>query len=82
MYGSHHPQAYVDRLYWKRSDGGRGLQSVEECIEIEETCLAYYVGQKEETLLKEVEKDELIEFKGDPKEKNKEFTRNRKVNYH
>ena len=26
-----HPQADVDRLYLKRSEGGRGLLSVEDC---------------------------------------------------
>ena len=29
-YRSMHPQADVDRLYWKRAEGGKGLQSVEE----------------------------------------------------
>ena len=25
MYGAHHPQADIDRLYLRRADGGRGL---------------------------------------------------------
>ena len=30
-----HPQADVDRLYGKRSEGGRGLLSIEDCVNIE-----------------------------------------------
>ncbi len=33
--GAHHSQADVDRLYCERREGGRGLMSVEECIERE-----------------------------------------------
>ena len=35
MHRSMHPQSDVDRLYWKRTEGGRGLQSVEEVVELE-----------------------------------------------
>ena len=52
MHRSMHPQSDVDRLYWKRAEGGRGLKSVEEVVELEKASLGYYLGQTEETLLK------------------------------
>ena len=36
MYRSLHPRADVDRLYWKRKNGGKGFISVEECVRIEQ----------------------------------------------
>ena len=27
-----HPRTYVDRFYWKRKSGGKGLISVEKCV--------------------------------------------------
>ena len=53
MYRSMHPQSDVYRLYWKRAEGGRGLKSVE----LEKASLGHYLGQTEETLLKEVVRD-------------------------
>ena len=35
MYRSLHPRADVDRLYWMRKNGEKGLISVEECVKIE-----------------------------------------------
>ena len=32
MYRSLHPRADVDRLYWMRKNGEKGLISVEECV--------------------------------------------------
>ena len=49
-----HPQADVDRLYWKRKGGGWGLISIEDFIIIEENSLGYYMNTKPEQLLKEV----------------------------
>ena len=43
IYRSLHPQADVDRLYVKRSQGGRGLISVEDCVNIEVGSLYQYV---------------------------------------
>ena len=43
IYRALHPQADVDRLYYKRADGGRGLISVEDCVEIEVNSLYSYV---------------------------------------
>ena len=51
IYKSLHSQADVDRLYVKRSKGGRGLISVEDCVNIEVGSLHKYVGGSSERLL-------------------------------
>ena len=35
IYRALHPQADVDRLYVRRSKGGRGMISIEECVNLE-----------------------------------------------
>ena len=39
IYRTHHPQADVNRLYIKRSEGGQGLIGVEDCIRVEQASL-------------------------------------------
>ncbi len=56
MCGAYRKQSSVDRLYMKRKDGGRGLISVEECVESEVKSLGEYVAKSEEWMLKEVAK--------------------------
>ena len=34
MYGALHPKSDVDRLYIPRKEGGRGLISIEDCVEL------------------------------------------------
>ena len=48
MYGAHHPQADIDRLYLRRADGGRGLISVEDCVRMEGESLLRYIEQDTE----------------------------------
>ena len=43
IHNAMHPQADVDRLYMKRAEGGRGLISLEECVELECESLAKYI---------------------------------------
>ena len=52
IYGGLHPRSCVDRLYIPRSDGGRGLLSVEDCVEEEKCILSKYAPQNKETLFK------------------------------
>ena len=40
-----HPQADVDRLYLKWSEGGRGMIGVEDCVTIETNSLMSYIKQ-------------------------------------
>ncbi len=59
IYRTHHPQADVDRVYMKRSQGGRGLIGVEDCIRIQQRCLKKYIDNNSEKWFKAV-KDEGI----------------------
>ena len=43
IHNAMHPQAHVDGLYMKRAEGGRGLISVEDCVELECDSLAKYI---------------------------------------
>ena len=51
IYRSMHPQGDVDRIYWKRKEGGRGLFGVEDVVRIEENSMGFYTNDKEEKLL-------------------------------
>ena len=83
MYGALHLKRYVDRLYVKRKEGGRGLMGVECCIKGEENRLGYVVNS-EENLIRDVATAETIntednvmsgEFK---KQKKQELKRNQR----
>jgi hypothetical protein len=48
IYKCFHPRNDVDRLYnWKRVEGGRGFQSVEDVVEIEKCSLGYYLTDRQ-----------------------------------
>ena len=81
IYRSMHPQGDVDRLYMKRVAGGRGLQSVEETVELEEASLAFYLETKEEKLLREVSREQILEFNGSPQDKKKAMLKDRQMKY-
>ena len=38
IYGALHPKSDVDRLYIPRKEGGRGLISIEDCVELTTIC--------------------------------------------
>ena len=45
IYKTSHPRADVDRLYFKIREGGRGLISVQNCVEVESgVCLPMQVA--------------------------------------
>ena len=52
IHGALHPRSNVSRLYLPRREGGRGLISVEDAINIEERNINVYVCQSQERLLK------------------------------
>ena len=54
IYRTLHPRADVDRLYFKRREGGRGLISVQNCVEVESGSLFAYASSSRENLLKAV----------------------------
>lgn len=61
MHGALHPKANINRLYMKRKRGGRGLISVEECVNSEKRNLKEYVANSKEELLKHVAKVRGVE---------------------
>ena len=54
-----HQEADVDRLYFKRSEGGRGLMSVEDSVNSEINSLSRYVQSCKGPLLEAVYKEEV-----------------------
>ena len=52
MHGAFHPKSDVDRLYVKRSGGGRGLISIERCIRQQNNSLKVYMPNSKEKLMK------------------------------
>ena len=51
MHKAHHPKDDVHRLYIKSKKGGRGLISIEECVENTITGLHHYVQDSQERLI-------------------------------
>ena len=51
IYGALHPKSDVDRLYIPRKEGGRGLTSIEDCVELAIRGLEVYVHGSEERLI-------------------------------
>ena len=51
IYGGLHPKSDVDRLYIPRKEGGRGLISIEDCVELAVRGLEVYVHESEERLI-------------------------------
>ena len=59
-----HPQAYVNRLYLKRSEGGRGMIGVEDCVTIETNSLMSYIKQHaNEKALKAVAREQVLKVR-------------------
>ncbi len=50
-HGALHPKADVDRIYLPRKEGGRGLASIQDCVEGEEISLVNYMKENREELL-------------------------------
>ena len=63
MYRALHPKADVDGLYLKRVDGGRGMISVEDCVNIEVLNLHKYVTESLEAALQAVQQEEIFKVR-------------------
>ena len=61
MYGEHHPEADVDRLYLQRCEGGRGLLGLEYFVQVEVHSLEKYLSTSKEKILKELNQSRIIE---------------------
>jgi len=66
-YNMFHSKGDVDRLYLQRSDGRRGLISIEYCVLIEKACFYSYIFNSEEVLLRETLDENVID-RGEDKE--------------
>ena len=69
MHGAHHPKSNTERLYMKRSIGGRGLISVEDCIEIESNSLQQYLCDSQEPLLEAAHTENVVRTKDEVRSK-------------
>ena len=59
IYGAPQPQSDVDRLYILRKEGGRGLISIEDCVEFAIIGLEVYVHGSEERLIQTARGDKI-----------------------
>ena len=59
IYGALHSKSDADRLYIPRKEGGRGLISIEYCIELEIRGLEVYVHGSEERLIQAARGDKI-----------------------
>ena len=59
IYGALHPKSDVDRLYIPRKEGGRGLISIEDCVELEIRGLVVYVHGSEERMIQVARGDKI-----------------------
>ena len=59
MYGALHPKSDVDRLYIPRKEGGRGLISIEDCVELAIRGLEVFVHRSEERLIQTARGDKI-----------------------
>ena len=59
IYGALHPKSDVDRLYIPRKEGGRGLISIEDCVELATRGLEVYVHGTEQRLIQAVRGEKM-----------------------
>ena len=59
IYGALHPKSDADRLYIPRKEGGRGLISIENCVELAIRGLEVYVHGREERLMQAARGDKI-----------------------
>ena len=64
MYRTFHLNNDLDRLYFKRKDGGRVFISMEHCVRAEENNLGFYVVNSTKMLIKGVCAVGTIETEG------------------
>ena len=82
MHRALHSRANVDRLYVPRKEGGRGLISIEECVNIESRALGQYLKTSEDEWLKSAWEEELIKVDEDPEVYKERTTKKRKEEWH
>ena len=82
MYSMFHEKGDVDRLYIKRTEGGRGLISVEDCVLIEKNCLYEYIRNSQGPMLMEIQREGVVDIgaeKNSIKDKRKSNLKEKKL---
>ena len=69
MHRGLHQRSSVDKLYIQRAQGGRGLQSVKDCVELERSNLFDYTANNKDRLLKAATEELQLRTKIDGKNK-------------
>ena len=82
MYQALHPRANVDRLYTTRREGGKGLISIEDCVNIESRALGQYLKKSEDQWLKSAWEEGLIKMDEDPEVYKERITKHRLEEWH
>ena len=59
MYGALHPKSDVDKLYVPRKEGGRGLISIQDCVDLAIRGLEVHVHGSEERLIQAARGDKI-----------------------
>ena len=59
IYGALHPKSDADRFYIPRKEGGRGLISIEDCVELAIKGLEVYVQGSQEGLIQAARGDKI-----------------------
>ena len=70
MYQALHPRSNVGRLYLPRSEGGKGLLNLEECVSAEKRSLGQFLKMNEDEWLRSAWEEGLIKENEDPKGEN------------
>ena len=73
-----HPRACVTRLYIPRRMGGRGMKSVEDCVNIEKRALGQYLKYSEDPWLKTAWNEKVITVDEDHERYRERITNQRK----
>ena len=59
IYGALHPKSDVNRLYIPRKEGGRGLISIEYCVELAIRGLELYIHGSERRLIQAIRGEKI-----------------------
>ena len=71
MYQALHPRSNVDRLYLPRNEEGKGLISLEECVNAEKRSLGQHLKMNENEWLRSAWEEGLIKEDEDPRKTSK-----------
>ena len=66
MYQALHPRSNIDRIYLPSNEGGKGLLSLEDCVNAEKRSLGQYLKMNEDEWLRSAWEEGLIKEDEDP----------------